>query len=324
MSDDIASITIARELFSRLSTARHVGIVGHKDPDGDSLGSMLALGRYCETLGIAYTPFCIGEGREKWSFLPGSFRLQFDLDFLSAARPVDVLVVCDTPDLRYAGLADWFDSLEVKPFVFNIDHHHDNERYGDVNHVVGDAPATTQILYKLFGEAGIAVDADMATCLLCGILVDTNHFSNAATTEESMQIAAELVSKGAHMQKMVRRLWQQQYVSTFPVWGKMLARLSRHTEHDIVSTIVPHHELSEIEHESEGMANFLNSIGEGKCALIVKEVEPGVIKGSFRTTRDDVDVSRLARILGGGGHQKAAGFTLQGSLQEQENGWIVA
>lgn len=322
LSQDLAAV--GREMFSILHGASHIGIVGHQDPDGDCLGCMLALSRHFERRDKAHVPFCVDGDLNKWHFLPGSFRLERHEE-IWRAHTFDVLIFFDTPDIRYAGLEAWLSRRQKGslPFIINIDHHHDNDRFGDINIVIPDAPATAQILYDLFLSAAIDIDRHMATCLLCGLLIDTSHFSNAATTGTALETAAHLVMRGAHLPKLVRYLWQQQPLEHFSLWGSMLSRLTHHPVWDIVSTVMTHDEIASASDDPAGMANFLNLIGEGKCGMIVKESEPGIIKGSLRTTRDDIDVSRLARILGGGGHQKAAGFSLPGRLSPQPDGWRV-
>lgn len=314
---------LSQEIFTKIKNACHVGIVGHKDPDGDALGSILALSHYCDRIEVAHIPFCADGDVSKWYFLPGSFRLRFDSNYWRA-HAYDVLVFLDTPDVRYAGLNEWLDDFgKNKPFIINIDHHHDNERFGDINVVIDDSPAAAQILYELFVANGVTVDRRMATCLLCGLLIDTSHFSNAATNDRALEIGADLVRRGANIRKLVRNLWQQEHISSFTVWGRMLSRLQHNEFWDIVSTVIPYEEFLNAEGTGEGMSNFLNYISEGKCALIIKEIEQGVLKGSFRTTRNDVDVSRLARMFGGGGHKRAAGFVLNGRLEQIGDGWKV-
>ncbi len=309
-------------LFEVLRNASTVGIVGHREPDGDCLGCMLAVSFFLSRHSVNHVPFCTEGDVSAWTFLPGSFRLTTDSAEWQRHK-YDVLVFVDTPDVQYAGLDAWLSSQgDQRPFIVNIDHHHDNERFGDVNIVVGDAPACALIMYELFRLHRITIDRHMAFCLLCGVVADTHHFSNAATDGHVLHVAADLIRRGAPLHKVTDRLWKRHAIPTFFVWGKMLTRLERNRVWDTVTTVVPYEDIA-LHGSAEGMANFLNSVGEGKCALLLKEMEPGVLKGSFRTTRDDIDVSRLARLLGGGGHRRAAGFTLPGKLVQRNGSWRV-
>lgn len=312
---------IANNIAEKLRQARRVLLIPGTNPDGDSLSSACAMYLYLKKLDIPATIFCPIPIHENFLFLPHTDRIIQDTRAFTEG--VDTIVVFDAGDLRYAGLADQLPTMPARPFLINIDHHKSNEHFGDLNMVIADASATTEVLYHFFKAINAPLDADMATCLLTGIITDTEHFSNAATTADAMAIASELIAHGARLHTIRKNTLNNKPVALLKLWGIALARLYYQPTQGAVITYVfqkDYEHFGLAEDDVQGLPNFLNNLGEGRYTLFLKETADGQIKGSFRTMRDDVDVSAIAQRLGGGGHQKAAGFTLSGRLEETERG----
>ncbi|MFB6226080.1 MAG: bifunctional oligoribonuclease/PAP phosphatase NrnA [Candidatus Paceibacteria bacterium] len=312
----------AKQIHNEIKKAEHILIVPHPGPDGDAMGSATALMHYLQDVGKEHTIFCKSEADNKLNFLPYVEKLSTEKAVWEESY-FDLIIVLDSGDLEYAGIKEYINKLEDKPTIINIDHHDQNSYFGDINMVAASAASTTQILYYFFTANDIKIDAQLATCLLTGILTDTDNFTNAATTVASLEIAGELVKKGGKIQLIKEVMFQDKSVNALKLWGKALSRLSKHDQHEIVYTYLTQEDLDEHgvgEEATEGIANFMNALQEGKAALILKERSDGKVKGSFRTTRDDMDVSKLAQALGGGGHRKASGFKseddLKGTLQK--------
>jgi phosphoesterase RecJ-like protein len=186
-----------------------------------------------------------------------------------------------------------------------------------------DAASTTEVLYRFFQEVGFDLDADVATCLFAGIINDTDHFSNAATTASAMSVASDLITHGARINAVRAGMLQNKSVSLLKLWGIALARLYFQPTQEAVVTYLfqkDYESYGLTDGEVHGIPNFLNNLGEGRYTLFLKETENGSIKGSLRTTRDDIDVATIAKNFGGGGHKKAAGFTIPGRLVETPQG----
>lgn len=309
---------ISKQIYTKITQARHVMLVPHKNPDGDALGSVTVLIHWLRKLNIEHTAYCATDISGKHSYLP-------HLDKLSQNESVwnepkfDVMIVLDSGDLKHAGVDAQIKKLSIRPFIINIDHHATNEHYGDLNLVITEASSTTEIIYKLFKHNNVLIDNHMATCLLTGILTDTDNFTNSATTMHSLQIASELIGKGGNINLIKELIFKNKSIGVLKLWGAVLSRLAKHDTHEIVYSYVTQKDLAEHkvdESDLEGITNFMNNLSEGKAALILKELPEGKVKGSFRATRDDMDVSAIAKALGGGGHKKAAGFTVSGSIDE--------
>lgn len=316
----------AQAIAQRLKQARFVLLIPGTNPDGDSVSSVCALRFYLEAAGIPSAIFCPTPVQQNLTFLPGALEIKND-QALFNNPDLDTIIVCDAGDLRYAGLAGILATMTKRPTIINIDHHVSNEHFGDFNLVNPSAAATTEVIYGFFKAVNFPLTEDTATCLLTGIMTDTEHFSNAATTASAMDMASDLITRGARLHIIREQTQNNKPVALLKLWGIALARLYYQPRHDSVVTYIfqkdyEHYGLAE--NEVNGISNFLNNLGEGKYTLFLKETTDGQIKGSLRTTRDDVDVAALAKQFGGGGHQKAAGFMIPGRLEETTRGVRMA
>ncbi len=313
-----------RTAYDAIMRARRVLIVSHPKPDGDTLGAAAAMFNFCKVKGIPVDAFCVDAIPEQYSYMPGVEGYGCDpAVFVTPAH--DVLAVFDAGDLRYAGIVDYIRTMPAPPRIVNFDHHATNEYFGDVNVVNVKASSTAEVVYDFFRENAVEISREMSVCLLTGILTDTGVFSNAATTWTSLEAASDLLRRGAKIQEVSKRLIQNKTVPALRLWGTAVARLKHNRELGVASTAVFLSDLDEdcvdAEHV-DGISNFLNMVLDVKVVLVLKELPDGKVKGSFRTT-GDVDVSLLAKLLGGGGHKKAAGFTVPGRIVETEAGWRV-
>lgn len=308
---------IAKKIYSKIRESKHILLVPHQHPDGDALGSVTALMHMLQRLGIRHSAFCATASSTTFLFLPHVDRVSTDTSLWQS--DIDLIIVLDSGDLRYAGIDAHIKEQQPRPYIINIDHHPTNEFFGDLNLVIPEASSTTQILYHFFKTNAIDIDNHVATCLLTGLITDTGNFTNSATTTASLAIAGELIKRGGDINFIKRVIFQSKSLSALKLWGAVLSRLEEHDTHKIVYSYITKADLDEHgvdEEEVEGLANFMNNLADGKAALILREQEVGKMKGSFRTTRDDIDVSEIAKLLGGGGHKKAAGFSAEGSPEE--------
>jgi phosphoesterase RecJ-like protein len=310
---------IAKQIYTKVMASSHLLLIPHQNPDGDALGSVTSFMKFLEKNHKPYTVFCQTGVSDKLIFLPGAERVSSDPAIWHTV-PFDTIVVFDSGDLRYAGVADYIAALEKKPTLICFDHHATNEHYGDLNLVIPTASSTTEILYRFYTYNNVVIDRDIATCLLTGLVTDTDNFTNAGTSAGSLAIGGQLIKLGGDLNLIKDWVFKDKTVTTLKLWGKILSRLAHHEKHDVVYTYFTQDDLKEYDvsdTETEGIANFLNNLKDGRAALILKELPDGAgVKGSFRTTRNDTDVSKIAKKLGGGGHKKAAGFSLAHNIED--------
>ncbi|MCW2977869.1 MAG: hypothetical protein JWM06_3150 [Actinomycetia bacterium] len=293
-------------------------VVTHENPDGDALGSLLAT-----TLALRQL------GKDVQMFLSGSAPLASEyrfmqLDGVLRELPADVadrvLVAVDCAKVDRIGPDPA--PVERTKLVIDIDHHHDNSRFGDVNLIVADASSTGEVLRDVFAELGVAITPEIAEPLYIALVTDTGRFQYTNTTPKSLRLAAELVEAGAD----VHAVFQQVYESVQFAKLKLLARaLDRARVLEGGRVVVSHlvrtdfAEVGAVEPYSEGIIDYLRAVEGAEVAVLIREPprDDGPLRRvSLRASVDELDVSAIARLFGGGGHRQAAGFSSEKSIDE--------
>jgi phosphoesterase RecJ-like protein len=308
---DLKAITDALQRHDRFL------VVTHENPDGDALGSLLALTLVLRQLGkdaVMYLPGRTPLPRE-YAFMP--------LENVVREAPADaaerVLVAVDCAKEDRIGDED---ALAQAPLVLDIDHHHDNTRFGDLNLIVADASSTGEVLRDVFAELRVELTPELAEPLYIALVTDTGRFQYANTTPKSLRLAAELVEAGAD----VHAVFQEVYESLEFAKLKLLARALDRAEVLEGGRIVVSHllrndfvEVGAAEPYSEGIIDYLRAVEGAELAVLIREQlseSAHAYKGSLRSSIDELDVSAIARSFGGGGHRQAAGFSSSAPLAE--------
>lgn len=298
-------------------------------PDGDSLGSMLAMAHAVRHYQRDYTCYSPDPIPAMFEYLLGEHKIMREL--ADTIHDYSLVMIFDTGDVKRTPLInDIVNRDPKKTTVVNIDHHptiieHEGRSAVDLNVVDTGAAATTEVLYKILSAMDVPFTHHLVNSLLTGILTDTGHFANQSTTVESLEIAAALMAKGADHQAITAATMRNKSLGTLQLWGRALSRLNINRATGVVSTAVTLKDIADCganHDDTTGIANFLNTLNEGKVVLVLQEMPGGIVKGSFRTTAD-IDVAELAKQFGGGGHAKAAGFKIPGRLVETKQGWRV-
>lgn len=311
-------------IYAEIAAAKHVMLVAHQKPDGDTSGSTLAMAHYMDSIHKPYTAFCVDEIAAHLRFLPKAGEVSQDPAHWLNPK-FDLVIVFDASDLKYAGVADYIDALTHDFTIINIDHHATNKMYGKINLVRVDASSTCEVVHDLL-ESARALDKNIATCLMTGLITDTGSFSNLATTSSAIQAASKLLLRGIDYQQIQSSTMNAKSVDSLKLWGRAFERLKIDPKTKIATTAITYADLQELgvgAEATEGVSNFLNGLAGVRAVIVLSEREPGLIKGSCRTTDPYTDVSKFAMLLGGGGHKKAAGFSLKGQLVETSTGWNI-
>lgn len=309
--------TIARSLRA----ARRVLIGTHEHPDGDALGSTLALAHVLKQLGKEVVTYIPDEAPDFFAFLPGFV-------WLTTTKPkvatFDCVVLLDYTQLYRTHLEQ---EARIHPNAICIDHHYDNPKEARINLVVPQAAATAQILFEFFEAQHFPISKDTATCLLTGIFTDTGSFMHDSTTPEIMAMAAKLMGKGARLSHIAHETYQRKGLPALQVWGRALARIMVSQETGAAVAVITHDDLRECHatlDDLSGVVNMLNTLPDTKYAMLLVEYMPGKVKGSLRSEpHKGVDVSKIAKRLGGGGHKLASGFEVAGQLVQKDGVWRV-
>ncbi|MEK7570136.1 MAG: DHH family phosphoesterase [Patescibacteria group bacterium] len=316
--------TTFTKIHDAIKGAKEILLIAHQKPDGDTLGANLAMANWLRDEGRHFHIFCAHPVPPHFQYLPLWEHIKSTEEEL-ALIPFDVVIALDSSSLTYAGADSLVAKLKGQPTIINIDHHGTNPHFGNLNVVDPEAPSCTVLVHRFLQHIGAHVSQDISTCLLTGILTDTGGFSNMGTTHEAMEIASELLKRGAKFRAITNHTVRNKTVNSLKLWGRALDRLTRHAN-GIVSTVVTQADLEECEateEDMEGISNFLNALQDAKVIMVLKERD-GEVKGSLRTTDPDTDVAAMAKqLFGGGGHKKAAGFSVPGTLTQTPDGWRI-
>ncbi|MDP9346447.1 MAG: DHH family phosphoesterase [Actinomycetota bacterium] len=305
----------ARErLLDELHEGERFVLVTHENPDGDALGSLVAMQGLLRALGKDSVMFMAADEFP----LPYEYRF-FDLDGLQSTPPDDldertvVFLDCGNIDRNPA---DAFKADDTR--ILNIDHHHDNTRFGTVNHVVAGASCTAEIVWDLMRELGVEATTEIAEALYVGLVTDTGRFMYENTGTRAHVMAAELIEAGIDVHALYRRLYEDMPFAKLELLSRALGSVERFDDGRLTYTFLSRADFEESGSEesySEGIIDHLRSVEGTKVAVLARELapngRPGRKKVSLRATDGSVDVSVIARAGGGGGHRQAAGFSTQ-------------
>jgi phosphoesterase RecJ-like protein len=293
-------------------------VTTHENPDGDALGSLLATTVALRQLGKdveMFMPLTTSVPQEyQFMQLDGLLRELPD----NMEERVLVAVDCAKADRIGPDLS----VVDRAKLVVDIDHHHDNTRFGAINLIVSDASSTGEVLRDVFAELGVEITPELAEPLYIALVTDTGRFQYTNTTPKSLRLAAELVEAGAD----VHAVFQQVYESVEFAKLKLLARaLDRATVLEGGRIVVSHlvrtdfADVGAVEAYSEGIIDYLRAVEGSELAVLIREPprDDGPVRRiSLRASVDELDVSAIARLFGGGGHRQAAGFSSEKPIDE--------
>jgi len=309
-----------KSIGALIERSKRILIIPHKNPDGDTIGGALGLYQVFLNMGKEPEISCYDEPPPVFSFLPNIERVKTGLGNLD----YDSIFILDAGATHLTGFNESHPKLFDKSLeVVNIDHHPSNDYYGRYNLVVTDASSVTMILYELCAQLGLPMDRNAATCFLTGIYTDTGSMMHSNTSPDTLIVASRLLAKGANLRSISKDIFNTTKVSTMRLWGRVL-RGTYQTDDGVTMSVITKKDFEDTGadySEMSGAVDYVNSVPGSKYSVILTERD-GKVKGSLRTLRDEVDVAQIASQYGGGGHTKAAGFTLSGSL-EKEIRWKI-
>ena len=285
-------------------------VTSHERPDGDSIGSQLALAEALEQLGKHVEIFDADPYPPNYRSLPRIERIRI-------GEPVqgdfDALIVLECSNLERSGVK----GLDSYPSV-NIDHHPINDLFGVINWVDPGASAVAEMLYQVLSELGTNITVEIATNLYAAILTDTGSFQFSNTTAETFRVASSLVSAGAEPAEIAQAVLMSQSEARIRLVGRLLDTLEFDPGREIAWVRLDRDMFTETgaaQNDTEGLANYPLSVDGVKLCAFFREEGPGEYRVSLRS-QGDLDVGRIASRFGGGGHRNAAGARLLGSFEE--------
>jgi phosphoesterase RecJ-like protein len=294
-------------------------VTTHENPDGDALGSLLAATLGLRALGKDVAMFLQGDAP-----LPGEYTFM-DLDDLQRTLPADVeervLVAVDCAKADRMGPVHT-ELLERARLTVDVDHHHDNSRFGDVNLIVADASSTGEVLRDVLRELDVPLTPELAEPLYIALVTDTGRFQYTNTTPKALRLAAELVEAGADVHRVFQGVYESVQFAKLKLLARALERAQVYEGGRIVVSYLVRTDFGEVgaaEPYSEGIIDYLRAVEGAELAVLIREPprsDGPARRVSLRASVDELDVSAIARASGGGGHRQAAGFSSEAPIAE--------
>lgn len=303
-------------LLSRIRQYRHIGIISHFRPDGDAIGSTLALGLALENMGKEVTMWNEDSLPARYAFLEGAEKIKPLPE--APVSGTELLICVDTGDWKRLGdrATEIFAGF---PHIINIDHHGTNSCYGHDNLVEGGSAACGFIIYKMLRAWGCTITPAIASALYTAISTDTGSFQYSSTTPEVMQAAGELLAAGVDVGDINRRIYQEIPLSTLMVNREVLNNMVVECHGELSHYTMPAGRKTELGinlEDTKDLVDIIRTVQGVRVAIIFEDLEDGRIRMSLRSKDPNISVSEIATEFGGGGHAMAAGIRMKGELED--------
>ena len=301
------------DILKAISGARRIGVASHARPDGDAVGSAVAMGLMIQGEGKEVVIVNCDPVPESIRFLPGAEQIETP----EKAGEFDLVIVLDSADKLRLGKGFW-EAVEGSELVINIDHHISNTGYADINYVDADSPATGQIVYQLASYAGWSISPDTAQNLYAAISTDTGGFRYPSTSAETMRIAGELIEIGVDVGDINQRLYENYPRRRVEMLQYILEGMEISKDGRFASVSLPRivsEQLNLQTGDTEGAIDTIRSIDSVIIAVFFEELSDGMIRVSSRSKNKNYSVGEICTEFGGGGHTLAAGARIAGPIE---------
>lgn len=304
---------IEKRIIQAINDAESIAILPHVSADGDALGSSLALLLALRKMGKESDIYIEEEIPSLYSFLPEK---EYFKVYGGNPKKYDLVFALDTGDLlRLGKRVEIFDNAE---FTINIDHHPTNTEFASINLVKSSAAAVGEMIYELINIMGVSLDVNIATCLYVAITTDTGGFKYSNTTSSTHQITADLINNGVDVSKISQQVFEIVPLKKVRLMGMAINSIEI-SEAGRVAFITITNEMIKAagasDEDCDGLVNIARNISGVEVAVLIRQRTDDEFKINFRS-QNYVDVSAIANKYSGGGHKKAAGCTVRGSMEE--------
>lgn len=304
-----------------IRNSKSILLFAHSRPDGDTTGSCAALWEYIKNLGKEVDIACFDPMPEYLEpIIEAEFKFPDHLDI----KKYKLIIACDSVERGFEKIIPQIGENQV---IALVDHHPDIVIRKDINILKPEYSSVCEIIYDFLYFAKVKITRSMATYLLLGISSDTGMFQHSSTSPRVLEIASFLMKKGAPLSKIVNATFSNKKISTLKLWGKAFEKAKINPENRMIVSVLTKEDIEKCNASSQDIgqvANILNSVPGTNFSLILAETEKDIIKGSLRSEEyKNIDVSKIARNFGGGGHKLASGFEIRGKIKETNTSWVV-
>ena len=314
-------LKIIDRIIAIVSKGNTFAVGGHMRPDGDCIGSELAIAYALRDLGKKVTVFNQDEMPDKLAFLDPKKLLR------GAQKPRAFDCVFVTDCANHERLGTIRESVARYGTLINIDHHNSNTRYGELNWVDGQSASTGEMVFRLMKQAKWPVTPLIADCLFTAISTDTGSFQYATTRPSTYQAAAELVNRGANLARICDEVYQSYPLSRVKLQKHMYNSFKLIEQNQIAYFWIrqaDYKKAGAVPDESEGLIDHIRDIQGVKVACLFEEIEPSITRISLRSKLPELDASSIAVSFGGGGHMSAAGARIPGAQPATQRSVLAA
>ncbi|MBP9752069.1 MAG: DHH family phosphoesterase [Candidatus Moranbacteria bacterium] len=312
-----------RNLGYVIRNAERILLFAHTRPDPDTVGANIALREYLRSVGKTVDIACFDRlPIFAAGLFPGIvFRSPDDIDF----SIYDAVIASDSVDRGFHLIRD---KIPEKTVVALIDHHPNIQVEGDIRIIDTGFSSSAEIVFSFFRSQEIEMTPKTATPLLMGILGDTGNLQHSCTSLETFAAASTLIQKGAQLQKITSDVFANNEISTLKLWGKALSRARINQANGMIYSAITETDIADLGNPSTEdlyiASTMLNTVPDAKFSLLFYQIDPETVRGSLRSEpHKGVDVSAIAKTLGGGGHTLSSGFEIKGRIVEMADDWEI-
>ncbi len=299
------------EILKEIKEAEKIVILTHESPDGDAVGSSLAMKLMLEELGKK-SDVIIPEYSRMFQFLPSATEIKMD----SEIKKYDLAISVDCANFKRMAKNEYFEQAK-KTIV--IDHHGSNNMYGDLNYVNPVSPACCEILAGMAEYFGIKISKEIGTCIMTGIITDTGGFRHLGITPDTFEYTAELIQLGVDIPDIYKRTLRTKTKANFELTKRVIDRMELLEDGKVSFTYMTSQDELEVGAEPgdhEGLVDIGKDIEGVKVSILIRQKDnEDAYKVSLRS-EDDINVSDICFVFGGGGHARAAGALIQGNVEQ--------
>ncbi len=301
-----------QQIKKELKKAHNILLISHIDPDGDSLGSMLAIFQMLSIQGKNVVMYCEDPVPEVYDFLPNASEIIHEITH----KNFDLVITLDAGSLKRAGKIN-LRGLGRK--IINIDHHIDNTLYGDIN-LVEKSSSCGEIIFNLAKAISMPIDKETAICLYTAIMTDTGSFRYNNTSLATFKTVQELYAKGINVSDIASKVYDNKPIGSLRILAKALENIKVSASGKIAHSTVTEEMQKKAGAKEEDLAGLIDKIRSVKgveVAFLIRSFKNNQVKVNFRS-KSDIDVQKIAKSLGGGGHPRSSGAIFESSLEEAE------